>query len=146
MNTEAMHLHGISMLDYYNGDTTAQIIIRRDDGFETLLPINIFFRPQSEFLPGEAIALKHCYGHVLDIGAGSGYHSLVLQSKGLKVTAIDICSQAVDIMKKRGVQIAYCIDIMQFIEGQFDTLLMLGHGIGMVENIKGLKNFLIHAH
>ena len=39
-----MELHGISLLDYLNGDKTATIIIRRDDGGESLLPIHIFFR------------------------------------------------------------------------------------------------------
>ena len=146
MSPDAMNLHGHSLLDYYNGEKDTQIIIRRDDGFETSLPVNIFYRPQSEFFPGEDLVFKNCYSHILDIGAGSGCHSLVLQSKGFKVTAIDICSQTVDIMKKRGVRNVYCKNIMQFDEGQFDTLLMLGHGIGMVENIQGLENFLIHAH
>jgi 2-polyprenyl-3-methyl-5-hydroxy-6-metoxy-1,4-benzoquinol methylase len=146
MNPQAMYLHGNALQDYYNGETTAQIIIRRDDGFETTLPVSIFFRTQIEFFPIEVLALKHCYGHVLDIGAGSGYHSLVLQTEGLKVTAIDICSQSVNIMKKSGVRDVYCKDIMHLNAGQFDTLLILGHGIGMVESIKGLKNFLSHKH
>ena len=34
---------------------------------------------------------------------------------------------------------------MNFQGGPYDTILMLGHGIGMVENIKGLSRFLDHA-
>ena len=36
-------------------------------------------------------------------------------------------------------------DIFDFQEGPFDTLLMLGHGIGMVEDLQGLSRFLAHA-
>lgn len=145
MNPEAMSPYGKALLDYYNGDRTAEIIVRRDDGLETKLPAGLFFRTQTELLPGEGEAINESRGHVLDIGAGSGLHTLILESRGLTVTAIDIEPNAVDIMNQRGVQDVHCIDIMKFQGGPFDTLLMLGHGIGMVENIKGLNLFLDHA-
>ena len=145
MNRAAMSLHGKALLDYYNGDRTAEIIVRRDDGLETKMPVSIFFRSQAELLPGEAEAINQSRGHVLDIGAGSGIHSLILQSRGMTVTAIDIDPNAVDIMIRQGLQDVHCVDIMKFQGGPFDTLLMLGHGIGMVENIKGLNRFLDHA-
>ena len=145
MKSEAMTLHGKSLLDYYKGDKKAEIILRRDDGFETVLPIGVFFRCEAEFFPGEMEALDLCKGTVLDIGAGTGIHSLVLQSRGLKVTAIDIDPNAVDIMIAKGIQDVRCVDVMQVENGAYDTLLMLGHGIGMTEDIKGLSSFLDHA-
>ena len=145
MKPEAMILHGKSLLDYYNGDRTAEIILRRDDGFETVIPIKVFFRSEAEFLPGEMEAINLCKGLVLDIGAGSGIHSLVLQSMGMKVTAIDIDPNAVKIMIDRDVKNVRCIDVMKLKSTPFDTLLMLGHGIGMTEDIKGFQNFLDHA-
>ena len=145
MQSEAMTLHGKSLLDYYNGDRTAEIILRRDDGFETVLPISVFFRSEAEFFPGEMEAINLCRGTVLDIGAGSGIHSLVLQSRGLKVTAIDIDPNAVEIMIDRGIKDVRCVDVMKFENGAYDTLLMLGHGIGMTENIQGFNLFLDHA-
>lgn len=145
MNPEAMSLHGKSLLDYYSGSRTAEIIVRRDDGLETVLPVGVFFRPQTEILPSEVEAINQCRGHVLDIGAGSGVHTLLLQSKGLTVTAIDINPDAVNIMIQRGIQDVHCADVMQFKGGPFDTLLMLGHGIGMVEDIQGLNLFLDYA-
>jgi SAM-dependent methyltransferase len=145
MHSEAMILHGKSLLDYYHGDQEAEIIIRRDDGFETVLPISIFFRSENEFFPGEIEAINQSRGLVLDIGAGSGLHSLVLQSRGLKVTAIDIDPNAVYIMVNKGIKDVSCIDVMQFEGGPYDTLLMLGHGIGLTGDIQGLNLFLDHA-
>ena len=145
MNPEPMNLHGRALLDYYHGDRTAGIILRRDDGFEATLPVSVFFRSEAEFLPGEIEAINLSRGHVLDIGAGSGIHSLVLQSRGLQVTAIDIDPNAVSIMIDRGVKDARCADIMKFEDGLFDTLLMLGHGIGITGDIHGFNSFLDHA-
>jgi cyclopropane fatty-acyl-phospholipid synthase-like methyltransferase len=90
-------------------------------------------------------ALGRCRGRVLDIGAGTGLHSVVLQSRGLMVTAIDISPQAVGIMSERGVGDVQCADILEFDGGPFDTLVMLGHGIGMVEDLAGLDRFLERA-
>jgi 2-polyprenyl-3-methyl-5-hydroxy-6-metoxy-1,4-benzoquinol methylase len=145
MQSEAMVLHGKSLLDYYMGNRKSEIILRRDDGFETVMPISVFFRSQTEFLPGEIEAIDQSEGYVLDIGAGSGIHSHLLQSRGLKVTAIDIDTNAVNIMIDNGIKDARCADVMQFEGGPFDTLLMLGHGIGMTENIQGFNLFLDHA-
>ena len=145
MKPESMILHGKSLFDYYNGDRSAEIILRRDDGVETVLPVSVFFRSESEFLPGEAEAMNQIKGRTLDIGAGSGVHSLVMQSRGVNVTAIDIDNNAVNIMIDKGIKDARCVDVMQFQDGPYDTILMLGHGIGMTENIHGLNLFLDHA-
>jgi SAM-dependent methyltransferase len=133
------------LLAYYRGDTQAELVIRRDDGLEDRLPMSHFFRPPEQFVPIEVMALGRCRGRVLDIGAGTGLHSLALQSRGLTVTAIDVNSLAVTIMKERGVDEARCADIFDFDCGPFDTLLMLGHGIGMAEDLAGLDRFLAHA-
>jgi 2-polyprenyl-3-methyl-5-hydroxy-6-metoxy-1,4-benzoquinol methylase len=145
MNPAAMSLYGRALLDYYNGDKTAELIIRRDDGLETVLPVGIFFRVENELQPGEVEAINQSRGQVLDIGAGSGIHTLILQSRGFTVTAIDINSNAVNIMIQRGILDVHCADIMNYQGGPFDTLLMFGHGIGMVETISGFNHFLDHA-
>jgi len=145
MDQEALNPHGLAMLAYFEGDSAAELVIRRDDGFEVPLPASYFFRPADEFSPLELAALQHCRGRVLDIGAGSGLHALELQSDGLDVTALDISPLAVDIMTRRSVRDARLGDVLEFADGPFDTLLMLGHGIGMVENLHGLSRFLSHA-
>jgi SAM-dependent methyltransferase len=146
METDAMTPHGLALLAYFEGQMTAEITVRRDDGFETSLSAKHFFRTPTEFSPIETTAIGLCHGHVLDIGAGSGIHSLFLQSEGLTVTAIDICPQAVSIMMKRGVRIVHQADMLKYLDGPFDTLLMLGHGIGITGDLDGLDTFLNHAH
>ena len=145
MNLKAMKVYGIALSDYFNHDKSAILKIRRDDGYESPIPVHTFFREPSEFASNKA-AIENCRGKILDVGAGTGLHSLVLQQQGFAVTAIDISQHAVEIMIKRGVKHFHCADIFEFSGGQFDTILVLGHGIGMVETIAGLDRFLSHAH
>jgi SAM-dependent methyltransferase len=107
--------------------------------------VSHFFRAPEEFSPIERAALERCRGRVLDIGGGTGLHSLVLQERGHEVTTIDVCPEAVEIMTARGVRDARREDVFRFRGGPFDTLLMLGHGIGLVEDLAGLDRFLPHA-
>jgi hypothetical protein len=143
MTNESMKPYGLALLDYNNGNTDTVLLYERDDGFVEQGPVSIFFRKPSEFFKHEHKALDLCYGHILDIGAGAGIHSLALQNKGLKVTAIDISHEAVGIMSGSGVIDVHCSDIHDFKGKTFDTLLLLGRGIGMVGNLKGLHSFLL---
>jgi SAM-dependent methyltransferase len=145
MNPKAMEPFGNALIDYSEGETDAELIIRRDDGQTVPLPVSLFFRNLSTFTAIEKAAIDRCVGHVLDIGAGTGLHGLVLRQKGLNVTAIDINPDAVSIMKRRGLEDVNCVDIFEFQGGRFDTLLMMGHGIGMVETLAGLDRLLVHA-
>jgi SAM-dependent methyltransferase len=144
MNPNAMEPFGAALLAYYDGDSNARVIVHREDGEESPLPISSFFDDPASAIDHAAIG--RCQGHVLDVGAGTGRHSLVLQMKGLRVTSIDISPQAVSIMGQLGLVDVHCADIFEFEGGRFDTLLMLGHGIGLVETIAGLDRFLAHAH
>jgi SAM-dependent methyltransferase len=145
MSDSAMDPFGQALLAYFEGDTDAELIIRRDDGKESPLPVSVFFRQPGQFSSIDLAAIAHCDGHVLDAGAGTGLHSLILQDRGLQVTAIDVSSEAVDIMSKRGVKDVRCADVFDFQNGGFDTLLMMGHGVGMVQTIAGLHRFLDRA-
>ncbi len=145
MNTDSMDPYGNALIDFYRGDMSALITTRRNDGFEAELPAAYFFREPADFSRIDRAATDLCRKNVLDIGAGAGCHSLVLQEKGLSVCAIDISPQACDVMRQRGVQEVHCANIFEFDEGQFRTLLMMGHGIGIVGNLAGLGRFLRHA-
>jgi hypothetical protein len=78
MNPQAMEPYGAALLAYFEGDTRAELALRRDDGHERSLPVGHFFRTPAAFTPVENLALQHCRGHVLDLGAGTGLHSLLL--------------------------------------------------------------------
>ena len=146
MDPKAMEPQGLALLAYFQGNLNAELVIHRDDGVDDPMRVSHFFRDPSQFTRVESEAINLCSGHVLDVGAGTGLHSLVLQQKGLAVTAIDIAPQAAAIMSRRGVKDVHCADIFDFHMGPFDTILMMGHGIGMVETIAGLDRFLMCAH
>ncbi len=141
-----MDPHGAALLAYFEGDTSAELIVHRDDGEQGRLPVSHFFRPPAAFTALEQAAVGLCRGHVLDAGAGTGLHSLVLQEQGLRVTAIDVSPQAVQVMARRGVRDVHCTDLFDYRGDPCDTILMMGHGIGMVETLAGLDRFLARAH
>jgi 2-polyprenyl-3-methyl-5-hydroxy-6-metoxy-1,4-benzoquinol methylase len=145
MNPDAMRPFGLSLLDYLKGDKSAVLSIIRDDGLVTPLPAAGFFRDPRKF-DIESIALGLASGRVLDVGAGTGIHSKYLQDKGLAVCAIDVLPEAVHVMREKGVRDVRQADVMSFEGDRFDTILMMGHGIGVVETIQGLDRFLACAN
>ena len=145
MNPEAMKPFGLALLDFYNGYTEATIATYRDDGVLDEIPVSVFYRGSTD-MDIDRIALNNCHGRVLDVGAGTGLHSLYLQNQGFSVCAIDISVEACEIIRKRGLNEVYCTDISDFRAEPFDTLLILGRSIGMVEDIAGLDYFLKDSH
>ena len=98
----------------------------------------------------EKTALYMTKGRVLDVGAGAGCHALVLQEQGFDVTAIDISPYAVDTMKERGLKHVMRQDFFSLSaqapdsQHQYDTVLMLMNGIGIVGKIHRLPDFFRH--
>jgi len=136
-----MELHGQAMLDYLSGDAAALCILRRDDGF-SYPPIYAkqFFYPDG--LPElDKIAVEHCTGRVLDIGAGAGSHSLATQDRGLDVTSVDLSAKAVRVMSERGCKDVKVGDIFDSYAELFDTIFIILN-IGIVQNLNGLARFL----
>jgi SAM-dependent methyltransferase len=145
MNPEAMKPFGLALADYNNGSLSATLTIHRDDGYRSEIPIDVFYRESTD-MNIDRIALEQCRGRVLDAGAGTGLHSLHLQNQGLPVCAIDISPEACKVMREQGVNEVHCTDISDFQNEPFDTILILGRSIGMVENISGLDYFLKDIH
>lgn len=109
------------------------------------MPVDIFFRDETEFPELEHIALALCDGYVLDVGAGVGSHALSLQAKGFRVDALEISASACSIMKQRGVQHVIQNDFFHLQDGNYDTLLFLMNGIGLVGTLEGLRQLLRHS-
>lgn len=104
---------------------------------EDELPVQTLFRSFEEMPLIEQTALQMAVGRTLDVGAGSGCHSLVLQEKGVDVTAIDISPLSVKTMQERGVHRALLQDFYTF-EEQFDTVLLLMNGAGITGTVERL--------
>ena len=140
-----MDIFGQALLDYDQGDLDSKLWLHNDYGPPEEMPVDVFFRTETEMPEMEVLALSLCEGRILDIGAGVGSHALILQDKGFDVTALEISGTACQIMKTRGVFKVVNADILQFSGDTFDTLLLLMNGIGLTGDLRGLSEFLDHA-
>jgi len=131
--------------DYYKGNKNAVIKILSNKGDDETVPVKYFFRSYKKMPEVEQMALSLCSGKVLDIGAGSGCHSLILQEKGYDITALDFSLGLTSLMKERGLNKVICKDIFKYNSDKFDTLLLLMNGIGLVGDLNGLSTFLNHS-
>ena len=134
--------HGLALLDFLQGKRSAEVLVHDEGGEMEVVPARVFFRGPEEFSALEEAALELCLGRVLDVGAGAGCHSVILQDRHIPVCAIDVAPEAVEVMRRRGVRDVRCADVFSLRAGPFDTLLMLMNGIGVVGNLAGLRRFL----
>lgn len=132
---------GIALQDYLNGNYTEDIITESTISEEDIMPIPYLFRGYAEMPDLEKKALDLCRGKILDVGSGSGSHSLYLQNIGLDVTAIDISPGAIAVCKKRGVKKALTQSLYTTNQ-KFDTVLLLMNGIGICGWLDNLDVFL----
>lgn len=147
MNIQGWDLLGRALKDFhFHNDSRIRLKVHSDCSGVEHLPAEIFFRHYYSLPELERYALDLCQGRILDVGAGAGCHSLILQERGFEVTAADISVDAVELMKDRGLQRVMLVDIKRWKpQERFDTVLMLMNGIGLVENLDGLKLFLKQA-
>lgn len=140
-----MDIFGLALTDYYRQPLNSTLWLHNNYGAPEEMPVDVFFRNDQEMPDLELVALKHCKGKILDIGAGAGSHALILQAQHFDVTALEISKAACQIMKDRGVQKIINQSVYDYHGYKYDTIIMLMNGIGLSENIEGLKKFLIHA-
>jgi SAM-dependent methyltransferase len=129
------------MRAYHQGQHDAMIVVY-DDFERDEVPVSYFFRGPDQFPQVEQMALDACRGRVLDVGAGSGCHSLELQARGFEVTAIEILPALVEILRDRGVRDVRMNSWMDLEAEPFDTVLMMMNGLGLCETLPGLRDFL----
>ncbi|QXP59901.1 class I SAM-dependent methyltransferase [Olleya sp. HaHaR_3_96] len=136
-------LFGKALLDYQNNNYTEDLMTSTNISDEDELPIPYLFRDFKDMPKLEQHALNLSKGHVLDVGCGSGSHSLYLQSKGLKVKAIDISTGAVTVSKARGV---ITIEEKALLDetDTFDTILLLMNGTGIFQTLDQVSTYLAH--
>src|SRR5882724_8052805 len=101
---------GQALWDYYHDISPGKLWIHNKYGPKEDMPVHTYFRAGEDMPKLELAALQTCCGKVLDIGAGVGSHTLILQQKGLDVTALDVSPKAAEVMKLRGVKKAVCTD------------------------------------
>lgn len=136
---------GRAISDYFRTGKAGKLRVFSSMFYEDEIPVQTLFRTFDEMPPQERKAIELCRGRVLDVGAGSGCHSLVLMERGHDVTAMDISQMSVDVMRERGVN---AINVNYFDETfteKFDTLLFAMNGIGIVGKTERLGAFFRSA-
>ena len=109
------------------------------------VPLSYFFRDFEKMPSIEKKALELARGKILDVGCGTGSHSLYLQNLcNHNVTALDVSEGAIYVAEKRGVKKTKHISIWDFEETGFDTILLLMNGMGIGKTIAELPKLLKH--
>ncbi len=136
---------GLALGDYLKNPGKQELVLMLDGKPQTSQFVADFFalEPNSAM---EETMLNACRGRkVLDIGAGAGRHSLLLQQRSFEVLAIDISQGAVEVMQARGVRRAQCVDWLGICEASaemFDTVFLLNRGFGLAGTPEQLRKLL----
>ena len=133
---------GSAIADYFAKGKSAKLRVLSSQFEEDEIPTEQLFRTYDEMPELEQEALQLAKGKILDCGAGSGCHALALQEMGKDVEAIDISPLSVEVMKKRGVKEAYCVNLFDenYLQ-KFDTILMLMNGSGIIGKLENMGAF-----
>ena len=120
---------GRAIADYWKNGKAGRLRVFSPMFEEDEIPVATLFRTYEDMPEIERKALDMVKGRTLDVGAGSGCHSLILQQRDVDVTANDISPLSVEIMRERGVK---------------KVLLMLMNGIGIVGRLERMPEFFRH--
>ena len=137
---------GQALISYLEGNKSGEITVVSDIVEDDFIPVSYLFRGYAQMPPLEKRALSLCAGKILDVGAGSGCHSLYLQSEGHNVTALEISPLAAEALKRQEIKKVEEIDFFSFVApNKFDTILLLMNGLGIAKTLDELPAFLQHC-
>ena len=135
---------GAAIAEYHRTGRASTLRVFSSQFDEDEIPVDQLFRTYEEMPQIEQQALTLARGRILDVGAGSGCHALALQDMGKEVTAIDISELSVEVMRERGVRDSRAVDLYdERMAEQFDTILLLMNGSGIIGNIEGMERFFL---
>lgn len=137
---------GEALKAYFNGDTSATLTVESNEVETDEWPVSEFFHTWDTMSPIERRALTLAKGRTLDVGAGSGSHTLWLLEHGVGAEALDISDGACHVLLHRGIKIVYLSDFLHFPHAEgYDTVLILMNGTGLAGTLDGLDPFLLKA-
>ena len=132
---------GRAIFDYFHTRKASKLRVLSSMFYEDEIPVATLFRDFAEMPVQEQKAIELCNGRTLDVGAGSGCHSVILNERGLETVAIDISELSVDVMKERGIDARNINFFDETFTEKFDTILLAMNGIGIVGKIERLPQF-----
>ena len=132
---------GRAIYEYHKYGKADDVIVHSSMFDDDVIPAETLFRTFDQMPALEQKALELATGHILDVGAGSGCHSLALKEMGKTSVAVEISPLSVDVMKERGVDAR----LVNFYDPSFtetyDTILMLMNGTGIIGNLDNIQTF-----
>ena len=132
-------LFGQALYDYWHNTNPENMVTWTNLTESEVLPTAYLFRDFDKMPVLEQIALQKAKGRILDVGAGSGVHSLWLQNNGNNITALELSPITCQLMQERGINNVINSDFFKFKPtDKFDTLLFLMNGVGIVQKAKYL--------
>ena len=133
---------GAAIADYFKRHKADRLRVFSSQFDEDEIPVEELFRTEKQMPLLERTALQMATGRILDVGAGSGCHSLALQEAGKEVHAIDISPLSVEVMKQRGVRSVSQTNLFnEHFADEYDTILMLMNGSGIIGKLENLPDF-----
>ena len=81
---------GAAIYDFHRNGSADVLKVYSSDFDDDEIPVSDLFREYEDMPYIERVALDQAAGRVLDVGAGSGCHSLALAKAGKESVAIDI--------------------------------------------------------
>ena len=132
---------GAAIYDYHKNGKAGKLRVFSSQFDEDEIPVEDLFRSFEDMPELEQVALETAQGRILDVGAGSGCHSLALKAMGKNCLAIDISPLSVNVMKERGLD-ARLVDFYdKSFEERFDTIIMLMNGTGIIGSLDNIPAF-----
>lgn len=132
---------GAAIYDYHKNGTADVLRVFSSQFEEDEIPVADLFREYDDMPELEKIALDEASGEILDVGAGSGCHSVALMKMGKSAVAIDISPLSIEVMKERGVDALQVNLYDESFDRKFDTVLMLMNGTGIIGSLDNMPAF-----
>lgn len=155
MKTELLTEHedpmGAAIYDGYKG-RKGKLKVRSTSFDDDEIPVSTLLRTYSKMPPVEKKAIDECCLkamqipgiEILDVGAGSGCHSMTLKKKasGARITSIDISPLAVKTMQERGLEDVRHLNFFDpAFEDRYDIIILLMNGSGIIGTTANMAMF-----
>ncbi len=132
---------GAAIYDFHKNGNAETLRVFSSQFEEDEIPVADLFREFEDMPELERTALELAEGTILDVGAGSGCHSLALGKQGKRTVAIDISPLSVEVMRERGVDARQINLYDESFTEKFDTVLMLMNGTGIIGTLDNMPIF-----
>lgn len=132
---------GQAIYEYHKYGKANDVIVHSSMFDDDIIPAETLFRTFDQMPALEQKALELATGDILDVGAGSGCHSLALKEMGKTSVAVEISPLSVEVMKERGVDARLVNFYDPSFTETFDTILMLMNGTGIIGNLDNIQTF-----